>query len=108
LLEIHYVGIALGAADANVCLKVRWTGLSQRRLISRGKPNRILSGVAYAALQNSHAAESIVSLSRISDNLPEIVFQLLEPLYQLFDFWRLPQKLVQDELLDLKRYTFPY
>jgi hypothetical protein len=38
--------------------------------------------------------------------LPELVFAILAPLYELFDFFPLPKRLVEEELASLQRNTF--
>ena len=38
--------------------------------------------------------------------LPEVIFALVAPLYELFDFFRLPKRAVEEELADPQRNTF--
>jgi hypothetical protein len=40
----------------------------------------------------------MVALDALPDALPELVFAILAPLYELFDFFRLPKRLVEEEL----------
>jgi hypothetical protein len=105
ILEALYIATALEAIDANLIIKCRWVGLSGRVLISRGNPNRMLSG-NYHAEQDTYEARVTVALHSLPDALPEVVFTILAPLYELFDFFRLPKRLVEEELSSLQRNVF--
>jgi hypothetical protein len=106
LLQTLYVATALGAANANLLVRLQWTGLADRELVSIGNPNRFLSAASAVAHQSNYTAEKVVRVARIYDGLPEILFEILEPLYQLFDFWRLPKRLVEEEIRALKKGRF--
>jgi hypothetical protein len=43
----------------------------------------------------------------LPDALPELVFSMLAPLYELFYFFRFPKRLVEEELVSMHRNTFP-
>ena len=47
-----------------------------------------------------------VESMRIRENLAEIVWQILRPLYQRFQFYELPPNLVQQELELMLRHQF--
>jgi hypothetical protein len=66
--------------------------LSGRHLVSRGNPNRsVFEG--RRAEQDIYEATQMVALDALPDALPELVFAILAPLYELFDFFRLPKRL---------------
>jgi hypothetical protein len=90
--------------DVRVHLQARWYGLAGRRLVSMWG-TRLLTG-DYICRQDEYAAETIVDLSRIEDNLPEIVGPLVGPLYERFSFFRLPSTLVAEELAKMKSRRF--
>jgi transcriptional regulator with XRE-family HTH domain len=71
--------LAPGRGDVRVHLQAQWYGLAGRRLASIGG-NRDLFG-NYVCRQDEYAAATIVEVSRIEDNLPEIVWHLIVPLY---------------------------
>jgi hypothetical protein len=48
------------------------------------------------------------SCPSLPDALPELVFSMLAPLYELFDFFQLPKRLVEQELVSMHRNTFPH
>jgi hypothetical protein len=48
-----------------------------------------------------------IPVAALPDALPELVFSMLAPLYELFDFFRLPKRLVEKELFSMYRNTFP-
>jgi hypothetical protein len=105
-LEAAYIAKAVGAADdANLICHSRWCGLTGRELISRGNSHRLLTGM-YRAEQNEYEATQTIGLDAIPAALPELVFAILSPLYELFDFFQLPKRLVEQELASLQRNTF--
>jgi hypothetical protein len=85
-------------------ITARWYGLAGRRLVSIGG-TRLLVG-DYISRQDEYAAETTVDVSRIEDNLPEIVGPLIVPLYERFSFFRLPSTLVAEELAKMKSRRF--
>jgi len=105
ILEASYIARAIGASEANLICHGRWTGLAGRSLVSLGNPNRILFE-GRAAAQNKYEAVEIIAVAALPDALPELVFALLSPLYQLFDFFELPKRLVEEELAELRRRRF--
>ena len=54
---------------------------------------RFLTG-DYICRQDEYAAETTAGVSRVEDNLPEIVRPLVAPLYERFSFFQLPSTLV--------------
>jgi hypothetical protein len=104
ILEGAYIALALNAVDANLIIHCRWHGLSGRQLISRGS-NRLLLE-EYVAEQDGYEATQMVALDAIPGALPEVVHALLAPLYELFEFFPLPKRLVEEELASLQRNRF--
>jgi hypothetical protein len=104
ILEGAYIARALNAVDANLIVHCRWHGLSGRRLISRGS-NRLLLE-EYVAEQDDYEANQTVALDAIPEALPEVVHAILAPLYELFEFFHLPKRLVEEELASLQRNLF--
>ena len=104
ILEGAYIARALNADGANLIIHSRWHGLSGRRLTSRGS-NRLLLD-EYVAEQDGYDATQTVALDAIPGALPEVVHALLAPLYELFEFFRLPKRLVEEELASLQRNQF--
>ena len=56
--------------------------------------------------QYSTVLNTTVEASMIRDKLPEIALSLLQPLYELFDFFQLPMSLVQEELTKMRSGRF--
>jgi hypothetical protein len=105
ILEAAYIARALNADQANLICRINWTGLRGRRLVSVGNPNRMLWSVSVCE-QDVFEANQTIALAAIPQALPEIVFALIEPLYELFGFFQLPKRLVEEELINLQSRTF--
>jgi hypothetical protein len=67
--------------------------------------NRLLQN-EYRAAQDTYEATQAVALNALPQALPELVFAILAPLYELFDFFPLPKRRVEEELASLQRNTF--
>ena len=104
---LHAANVAFLLApgrDMRVQLQARWYGLAGRRLASIWG-TRPLTG-DYICRQDEYAAETTVDISRIEDNLPEIVGPLIAPLYERFSFFQLSSTLVTKELATMKSRRF--
>lgn len=106
ILEAYYIATALNAGDANLICHCRWSGLGNRELVSKGNPNRVLFDDDRRCGQNEYEAWQTVAVSALPGALPEVVFAILAPLYELFDFFQLPKRLVEQELAGLQQNTF--
>ncbi len=105
IAQAAYIANALKAANGNLMCHCRWTGLAGRQLISIGNTNRLLLH-KYVAAQNTHEATGTLALEAFPAALPELVFAILAPLYELFNFFPLPKRLVEEELSSLLRNRF--
>lgn len=105
ILNACYIARAMTTGTTDITVRVHYSHLSGRELVSFGNPNRILFE-GYKATQNNYEAIHTISLSALPQNLPEIVHALLSPLYELFDFFQLPKRLVEEELATLQRHRF--
>lgn len=105
LLQAFYVARALRAENASLIARFSWSGLAGRKLISLGNPGRLLFEHP-PAHQDSILREITVPVASIDTALPEIVHEILAPVYELFDFFNLPKRLVDEELQNLRRHRF--
>jgi hypothetical protein len=105
VLQGVYISEAIGGKSANLILSATWTKLAGRVLVSHGNPGRHLS-MAYRAGQDQYEVTKTIAVASLSDALPELVFSVLAPLYELFDFFRLPKRFVDEELASMLRNTF--
>jgi len=62
----------------------------------------------YRSSQDRYEVTRTVPVASLPDALPELVFSMLAPLYELFDFFQLPKRLVEQELVSMHRNTFPH
>lgn len=83
-----------------ITFEVTWQGLRGRELVTMEGRRMIFPG--HIAKQDSLTRRLTVSSDQISDRLPELVYELTQPLYALFDFLQLPKALVDDELHRLR------
>lgn len=106
LLHAQDMAARLTGEDVNVLFRTGWTGLRGRWLRA---PQRMVLGFnarRWNADEDSITLKLSIESMRIRDNLAEIVWQLLRPLYQRFDFYELPRELVQHELELMLRHRF--
>lgn len=105
ILEALYIARALNGADADMILSAKWTKLAGRALVSHGNPRRAIFEACRSS-QDEYEAAVTVAITSLPDALPEVVFSMLAPLYELFDFFKLPKRLVEEELKEMSRNTF--
>ncbi|WP_334384208.1 AlbA family DNA-binding domain-containing protein [Bradyrhizobium sp. AZCC 1577] len=107
ILEAFYIAQALHGTNANLILSAKWTKLAGRVLVSHGNSRRIMFD-GYRTGQDHYEATATVGVASLPDALPEVVFSMLAPLYELFDFFKLPKRLVEEELKEMSRNTFAH
>jgi hypothetical protein len=90
IAQAAYIANALKAANGNLICHCRWTALAGRQLISVGRPTRLLSR-EYVAAQDTYEAAKTFALDAFPTALPELMFAILAPLYELFDFFSLAE-----------------
>ena len=105
ILEAFYVAQALNGTSASLILSASWNRLAGRALVSHGNPRRSMFNT-YKASQDRYETSATVPVGSLPDALPEVVFSMLAPLYELFDFFRLPKRLVEEELKAMSQNTF--
>ena len=86
-----------------ILINCRFTGLSGRTItsIDQRRPIRTRSCGSGEIESNAN-----VTLQQLEENMVEIVHQLLTPLYEAFDFFVLSRKLVEEELVHLRKGRF--
>jgi hypothetical protein len=96
LLFIQRFASESDAEGSTVSVRCEWTGLQGRALT-------VLSGRRFLfddhrSRSNDYAAATIIPVERISGSLPEIVRDLVNPLYALFDFFQPPANIFSEEI----------
>lgn len=104
LLQAAKFAAAVGRPDAEIVFSVKWSGLAGR-MMTHVEGRRILPG-SYVAQQDTLDRVITVRADQVADSLPEILFELLKPLYALFDFFELPKSLVDEEAQRLRQGRF--
>ena len=81
---------------------VKWSGLEDRAL-------KAMSGnrmpMSYDRISRTPDVENTLTITpeQIDDNLPEVLRALVAPVYEAFDFYELPHRIVEQELERLMR-----
>lgn len=104
LLFIQRFAVEADAEDSTVSVCSEWTGLQGRTLT-------VLSGRRWlfddhASRSDVYTATMTIPVERISGALPEIVRDLVGPLYALFDFFQPPAAMYAQELGRMQRRQF--
>lgn len=94
---------AFGGAD-QILINGRFTGLAGRELAAIA-PERYVSG-GHVCRQGEVSLSSVVTPTQLRENSPEVLHELLTPLYEQFNFFRLPMELVEAELARLTQHRF--
>ena len=101
LLHAERLAKDLGVKSAPIVFQARWDGLLNRTLKSWANPRRMMWD-GYQAKQDSVISNIKVSSDQISTNLPEIVNSLTHCLYETFEFFEAPMKMIEEELTEMR------
>ena len=96
LLFIQRFATEADVQHSTISVHCEWTGLQNRTLTS-------LSGRRWLfedrrSRSDGHNAKISIPVERVSGALPEIVRELVDPLYAIFDFFRPPAEIYVEEL----------
>ena len=105
LLHAYALALVLGEGQTEVVFRASYTGLAGRSLASVSRDRLIFEG-RDISLQYNMVLDATVEASIIPDTLPEIIFPLVNPLYELFNFFKLEMQLVQEETAKMKSGRF--
>lgn len=104
LLFVERFAAALGVPDAVAHVRCRFTGLNNRTLVSLENRRAVWDArTSHSEVVETHTSEPA---SQISVRLPEIVRDLTEPLFLIFDFFQPPDALYAEELDRMQRRRF--
>lgn len=101
LIQAATFGTKLGGPDAQLTFMARWSGLERRELCALNGNRHVRGG--RISRQNDLEQSLQVAASDVPDQLPELLYALLAPLYALFDLFDLPKSLVDEELRALRK-----
>ncbi len=87
-----------------IVIQCHFTGLHGRRLTSITGRRLVIRD--YISGTDEVTLTGQVTPQQVQDNLAEILHPLLSPLYERFNFFRLPSNLVEEELADLLSRNF--
>ena len=86
-----------------VLINCRFTGLAERRITSLNF-RRMTS--SRPCLSNEVETGANITPQQLQENVVEVVYQLLSPVYEAFDFYTLSRTLVEEELNSLRENRF--
>jgi hypothetical protein len=92
----------LGMKSGDIDFDLFWSGLAGRRLVSWGNRRRTIWNDYFTRQPQYHRRFS-VEIERVLDQLPEITDVALRPMYDVFDFFRLPADLTTTEIAAWRR-----
>lgn len=104
LLQAEALAKILCDGPASLVFNVRWVGLQGRELTN--VENRRYIRSAQIAKEDTFERSVTLDVSTISDQLPEILYEFLRPLYSLFSFNELSKALVDEETTRLRSSRF--
>lgn len=102
LLHPTRLAARLGDAGAAAELGVIWHGLRGRHLVASER-RRFFHTRGPAQEDDVSTRIRIANVSRIPDELPEITRQLIAPLYWQFSFYEIEERVVVEELQEMRR-----
>jgi hypothetical protein len=92
----------LGMKSGDIDFDLLWSGLAGRRLVSWGNRRRHVFN-DYFTRQSQYRRRFSVEVGSALDQLPEITDAALRPMYEVFDFFRLPADLTTTEIAAWRR-----
>ena len=96
LLFIQRFATEADAENSTVSVLCQWSGLQGRELTTLSGRRDLFR--IYRSRSDAHTAKVTIPAARISGALPEIVRDLVNPLYALFDFFEPPTTIFAEEL----------
>lgn len=100
LLHAAAFATRLSPEPRPITFSVTWQGLSGRELVHLERRRTLFPG--HIAKQDSLTTSLTADSDKIADQVPELLYGLLRPLYSLFDFFDLPKMLVDEEVQRLR------
>lgn len=91
-------------ANPTINVRVRYAGLRGRSLTSISGRRFMMDG--HRSTDNQASLATRATAAEIDENLSEVLYPMLRPLYERFDFFELPRALVTEELAEMRRNNF--
>ena len=99
---LHAAYLAGRLDGATISFTARYKGLRNRRLTHVVQSIECVGWASGVSKDNDVTVKTMADAKAVDANLVEIVQSLLSPLYERFDFTRLPRNIVQNELKRLR------
>lgn len=101
LLHAERLAKALNVRSGSVLFRATWRGLMNRRLTSWAQRG-LFSTVKGVSNQYHVTSELTIPIGDISTKLSEIIRELTDPLYMIFDFFELPLQTIEKQIMKLR------
>jgi hypothetical protein len=104
---IQYIGRlaeSFGDDDLSFLVRCRYQGLRGRQLVHVEGRRMILD--TYRCTDDDVTLAQQITRAQAPDNLVEVLYRLLSPLYERFSFWELSERMVAEEVERMTRNRF--
>ena len=101
LLHAERLANALPGGPKQITVRASWSGLSDRVLTNVFNPGSHFLLYRQSRTDKAHS-EIVITPEQINSNLPEVLSNVLQPLYDLFGLFKMPVEVIQQELTKLK------
>jgi|SRR5579884_988270 len=104
LLHAQRLANALSDSTTRILVQASWEGLSGRVFTSWHSPGRVY--IPRKARTDRVVTNTETTPEQIDSNLPEVVSAILQPLYDVFGFFKMPIEEIQKELIKMKNRQY--
>lgn len=104
ILYIGRLAESFGDDDLSFLVRCRYQGLRGRQLVHVEGRRMILD--TYRCADDDVTLAQQITRAQARDNLIEVLYRLLSPLYERFSFWELSERMVAEEVERMTRNRF--
>jgi transcriptional regulator with XRE-family HTH domain len=106
LLHAERLAVALGDPSASITFRASWEGLVGRALVNWAQPDLGLHVTGQCRQEKVSSEKVAVQAEAISATLPIIVETITRPLYEAFDFFKLPSSVIEQEVNKMRTHRY--
>jgi len=98
LLHAKRFASRVGSGDPSIAINIRWSGLKGRELGALVQRGGLWPPNDRRVHRDEVGVARTVSVDKIDKDLPEVVSDLTQPLYQAFDFYEPEKELIESQI----------